>query len=105
MLEKMLRYYIKLLSIVEVLIFGTFTDLLFKSGSLNDGIVQLCVGIANLLLATEEFEPLGQAGDGAMPLSQWGHDLRVLHDEGWIDASFLQEFADQLWNKNIKFSK
>ena len=34
-----------------------------------------------------------------MPLGQRGHDLRVLHDEGWIDASFLQKFTDQLWNK------
>ena len=42
---------------------------------LYDRVVQLCVSVGNFLLAGEELEPLGQPGNGAVPLGQRRHHL------------------------------
>ena len=66
------------------------TYLLLERPPLHGGIVQLRVGVGKLLLAAEGLESLREAGDLAVPLGQRRHDLRVLRDEGRVDAGLLQ---------------
>ena len=46
--------------------------------------------------ADEQLEPLSEAGDGAMILSQRRHDLRVVAEEGGRIKGRLQVLSDQL---------
>ena len=51
--------------------------LFLEAGALLERIVQLGVGVAELLPAHEALETLTQAGPRTMPLSQRRHNLRV----------------------------
>lgn len=44
----------------------------------------------------EALEALGEAWRRAMPLGEWAHDLRVVHDERRVYALRLDKLADQL---------
>jgi hypothetical protein len=63
---------------------------------LHEGVVELGVGIAELVVFDEELEPLGEAGLAAVVLGERRHRLWVLDDEGGIQALRLEEAADQL---------
>ena len=47
--------------------FPSYLGLLSESLPLSDGVVQLGVGVANLLRVDEELEPLRYPGDGSVP--------------------------------------
>lgn len=108
---------------------GLYADLglLLKELPLFDGIVQLCVSIADFLLHHKELKALGQTfrrsvpvtlNDGAVlipsirssydvpvrtrrfsPFCQWTHDLRVITDKCRVDTSDLEEISHQLLNE------
>lgn len=83
------------------LITGLFVfRLLLKTGSLSERVVQLRVGIANLLCDCKQFKAFGQSRDGTMPFGQGRHNLRMANQEGWIDELALQIFTDQLVQKS-----
>jgi hypothetical protein len=62
---------------------------------LHEGVVQLSIGIAELVILNEELEPLSQSGLGTVVLGQGRHHLGVLHDEGGVQALGLEESADE----------
>ena len=76
---------------------GLVLQLLGKPLSLDCRVIQLGVGIHNLLLTGEQLEPFREAGHRAVPLGEGTHDLGVVHDEGWVDALNLYEVSHQLW--------
>lgn len=108
---------------------GLYADLglLLKELPLFDGIVQLGVSIADFLLHHKELKALRQTfqrsvpvrlNDAAvlilsirfsydvrvrtrrfLPFCQRTHDLRVITDKGWVDASDLKEISHQLLNE------
>lgn len=73
--------------------------LLLETLTLVKGIVQLCVGIADLLGGDETLETLAKTGDGTMALGEGGHHLGVAHDESGADALDLNEISDELVEK------
>ncbi|KAI6775311.1 hypothetical protein HG530_002069 [Fusarium avenaceum] len=72
--------------------------LLLEAQALVEGVVQLGVGVGDLLLAHESLETLAQTGDLTVVLGQRAHDLRVASDEGGVDTLLLDELTDQLVN-------
>jgi hypothetical protein len=72
------------------------TDLLLEPRALLERIVQLGVGIAELLPTHEPFEALAQPRARAVPLGEGGHDLWVSDYEGGGDAEGFNELADKL---------
>ncbi len=64
----------------------THLCLFLKSLPLDDRVVQLGVGVAQLLGQAEHLKAFSDAGLGAMPLGQGAHDLGVVDDEGGVDA-------------------
>ncbi|GKT46492.1 uncharacterized protein ColSpa_06674 [Colletotrichum spaethianum] len=70
--------------------------LFLKAQSLVEGVVQLGVGVDNLLLAHEGLESLAQTGDLTVVLGEGAHDLRVAEDEGGVDTLLLDVLADEL---------
>lgn len=71
-------------------------DLSHEELLLHEGIVELGVGVAELVVFDEEFEPLGEAGLAAVVFGERRHRLRVLDDEGGVQALRLEEAAHQL---------
>jgi hypothetical protein len=51
--------------------------LLLESHTLVEGVVQLCVCVADLLLADESLETLAETGDIAVVLGERAHDFWV----------------------------
>ena len=51
--------------------------LLLEAQALLEGVVQLRVGVAELLSTHEALETLAETGTGAVVLGKWGHDLWV----------------------------
>lgn len=70
--------------------------LLLESQTLVEGVVQLGVGVDNLLLADEGLETLAETGVLAVVLGQRRHHLGVAGDEGGVDAGLLDELTHQL---------
>jgi hypothetical protein len=70
--------------------------LLLEPLSLVERIVQLGVGVADLLGSDESLEPFAKTRSGSMTLGQRRHDLRVSDDERGVDALVLDELADEL---------
>ncbi len=64
----------------------THLCLFLKSLPLDDRVVQLSVGVAQLLGQAEHLKTFGHTRLGTMPLGQGAHDLGVVDDEGWVDA-------------------
>jgi hypothetical protein len=60
-----------------VVTLGLLVRLLLKSQALVEGVVQLCVCVADLLLADECLETLAETGDIAVVLGERAHDFRV----------------------------
>ena len=79
-----------------VISLGLLSQLLLKPLPLHHGVIQLSVGIHHLLLADEELKALCEARNGAVPLGEWAHDLRVVGDEGRADTLHLDEVTNQL---------
>lgn len=87
---------------------GLVVGLLSEALALVEGIVEFRVRIADLLGGTEELETLAQARDlamatgladatvGTIPFGEGAHHLRVVGDEGGVDALDLEVFADKL---------
>jgi hypothetical protein len=74
--------------------------LLLEPLSLNHGVIQLGVGIANLSLGHEQLESLGQAGDRAVSLGKRRHDFGVIGDKGGVNTGLFQEMSNQLVNQS-----
>lgn len=75
---------------------GLLPHLLLKVLLLNERIVQLGVGVAELARRDKALEPFAQSRHRAVTLGERGHDLRVADDEGRGDALVLDELADEL---------
>lgn len=71
-------------------------SLLLETQALVERIVQLGVGVDNLLLADESLETLAQTDVLAVVLGQRRHHLGVASDEGGVDAGLLDELTNQL---------
>lgn len=82
------------LSLVVTLVL--LPSLLLETHTLVEGIVQLGVGVANLLLADESLETLAESGEVTVVLGERRHHLGVASDEGWVDAGILDPLADEL---------
>lgn len=82
------------LSLVVTLVL--LTGLLLETETLVEGVVQLGVGVDDLLLADEGLETLAKTNVLAVVLGKGRHHLGVASNEGWVDASLLDELADQL---------
>mmetsp|Transcript_7271 Transcript_7271/g.14551 ORF Transcript_7271/g.14551 Transcript_7271/m.14551 type:complete len:441 (-) Transcript_7271:648-1970(-) len=80
------------LVVARVLVLGLPLEAL----ALVDGVVELSVRVAHLVLVGEEFEALGEPGVLAVLLGERRHDLGVVADEGGVDALGLEELAHQL---------
>lgn len=79
--------------------------LVFKKGSLDEGVIQLSVGIDDFVVVHEQLESLGQMTLVSVVLGQRAHDLRMVHDECWVFASRLNEFPDHLFENQKSPSK
>mmetsp|Transcript_12080 Transcript_12080/g.36647 ORF Transcript_12080/g.36647 Transcript_12080/m.36647 type:complete len:577 (+) Transcript_12080:163-1893(+) len=75
--------------------------LLAEALTLHVGIVQLSVGITQFTTVHEEFETFRESGCTAVPLGQWAHELRVIGDEGGVDALGLDYLADEAVQQTI----
>jgi hypothetical protein len=69
--------------------------LLLEAETLVEGIVQLGVGVDNLLLADKGLEPLTETGVLTVVLGERRHHLGVAGDECGVDALLLDEFANK----------
>jgi hypothetical protein len=56
---------------------------------LNEGVVQLSVGVAKLVVFDEEFKTFGQSWFGAMVFGEGRHELWVFNNEGGVEALSL----------------
>jgi len=72
-----------------VVSFLLLLDLLEEELFLDEGVIEFGVGVAELVVLDEEFEPFGESGFGAVVLGQGRHELRVLDDEGGVEALVL----------------
>ena len=76
------------------------THLIHETLFLVDGVVELGVGVGQLLAVDHQLETLGQAGFAAVHLRQRRHFHGVVGDEGGLDelafAGFAEDFVDQL---------
>ena len=67
---------------------------------LVDGVVELRVGVGQLLAVDHQLETLGQAGFAAVHLRERRHFDGIVGDEGGLDelafAGFAEDFVDQL---------
>lgn len=72
------------------------TGLLLKAQTLVEGVVQLSVGVDNLLLADEGLETLAETDILAVVLGQRRHHLGVTSDEGRVDTGLLNKLTNQL---------
>ena len=79
--------------------------LLLEDFSLDEGVIEFREGVAELVVVDEQFESFGELGLFSVVLGEWGHDLWVLSDEGWVFAVDLNEFSDlERVELKIKFS-
>ena len=86
--------FIVALSLLIAFLLGL--ELVREALALLDGVVQLRVGVADLLAVNEALEALGQAGLVAVPLGKGRHELRVLGDEERVVAlAILDELAGE----------
>lgn len=76
-------------------------SLLLEERTLDVGVVQLSVSIAELASSAEKLETLGEMRGVTMPLGEGRHDLRVIHDEGGGDALRLNELTDELIEETV----
>ena len=83
-----------------VISFFLLSHLLQEELLLYEGIVQLGVGVAELVVFDKKLEALGESGLGSMVLGERRHHLRMLNDESGVKALGLKEFAYQLVNKS-----
>ena len=76
------------------------THLIHETLFLVDGVVELGVGVGQLLAVDHQLETLGQAGFAAVHLRQRRHFHGIVGDEGGLDelafARFAEDFVDQL---------
>ena len=82
-----------------VISFFLFLDLLQEQFLLDEGVVELGVGIAELVVVDEELKPLSESGLGSMVLGERGHELGVFGDEHGVEALGFEEVAYQLINE------
>lgn len=90
-MERFCGFHIRL-----IVTLGLLASLLLEAQALVEGVVQLGVGIGNLLLADEHLEALAQTLLIAVVLGERAHHLRMVEDEGRVDAGRLDELARQL---------
>lgn len=69
--------------------------LLLEAQALVERVVELRVGIHNLLFAHKRLEALAQPRGGAVVLCERRHHLRVAGDEGRVHARALDELTDE----------
>jgi hypothetical protein len=70
-----------------------------KALPLHEGVVELGVGVTELLAAHEDLETLRAPRDAAVVLGERRHDLGVIAQEGRGDKGGLEVLADQLVNQ------
>ena len=70
--------------------------LLLETETLVEGVVQLGVGVDDLLLANEGLESFAETAVLTVVLGQWRHHLGVASDEGRVDAGLFDELAHEL---------
>ncbi len=68
---------------------------------MDEGIVQFRVSVTEFVVVDEEFESFGKARFGSVVFGQWGHELRVLNDEGWVETLGFEESTNKLVNKSV----
>ena len=74
-------------------------DLLHEQVLLDEWVVQLCVGITEFVVVDEQLESLSESYFRSVVFGQGGHQLRVLHDECWVQALGFKEMANELVDK------
>lgn len=94
MLECVDKDFIDTLSLIITSIL--LPSLLLESLPLVEWIVQLGVGIANLLGGNKDFKTLTETIDVPVSLGQGTHDLWMTDDERWVDALRLDELTNEL---------
>ena len=70
--------------------------LIFEEGPLENGVVELGVGINNFMIINEEFEPFAQLRIMPVILGERGHDLRMVDDEGGTETVDFEEMSSEL---------
>jgi hypothetical protein len=70
--------------------------LILEEIKLHLWIVELCVGIDELVVIAEKLEALNEAGLRSVPFSEGRHDLRVIDQEGRVFAVNLNKVANEL---------
>ena len=70
--------------------------LLLKPGALHRWVVQLGVRIGDLHPGGKCFKPLHVSGSAGLGLGQRRHDLRIIHEEGWLYQVGLHEAGYEL---------
>lgn len=71
-------------------------SLLLETETLVEGVVQLGVGVDDLLLANEGLESFTETAVLTVVLGQWRHHLGVASDEGRVHAGLFDELAHKL---------
>ena len=75
------------------------SHLLNETLLLIDGVVQLAVGVCQLLTVHHQLETLGQSSLRTVHLGQWRHLDRIVGDEGRLDERAFAELAEELINQ------
>lgn len=70
--------------------------LLLETQTLVERVVQLSVGINDLLLTDEGLESLAETGMLTVVFGQWRHHLRVAENKGGVDTGLFDELAHEL---------
>ena len=83
-----------------IVTFLLFAHLRQEELLLHEGIVEFGIGVAELVILDEELKTLSQTRLAAVVLGKGRHRLRMLDDEGGIEALGFEETADQLVNES-----
>lgn len=82
-----------------VVTFFFFLDLLEEKLLLCEGIIQLGIRVAELMMVNKQLKPLSDPRLRTMILRQRRHQLRMLGDKGRVKALSLQEMPHKLINQ------
>ena len=84
-----------------VISFLLLFNLLHEQFLLDEGIIQLSVSIAELMMVNEKLESFSQSRFGSVIFGQWRHRLRMFHNESRVQTLRFKEASDQLINKSV----
>lgn len=75
-------------------------DLIHEQLLLLEGVIQLSVGVAKLMVVNEKLKSLAQSWLGPVVFRKRRHFLGMLGDEGWVETLAFEKTAHQFINES-----